>query len=119
MTYIHASLGTAMILFLSIAALWCFGALITRRPVPPGLVSTLILAEGLIVAQGLAGVLLWAGGLRAAQWEHWLYGVTAALSLPAAWIYARRHGDAGRLVLLGITCLWIVALSLRGFTTGR
>ena len=108
-----------MVLFLSLAGLWCLAALASRRPFPPGLISTLILAEALIVVQGVVGVVLWAAGGRAAQWEHWLYGLTAALSLPGAWVYARRHRDPGRLFLLAVTCFWIVALSLRGFTTGR
>lgn len=89
LTFIHASLATAMILFLMIAALWCFGALVFRRPFSGGLVSTLILAEALIVVQSLVGFLALLGGARAGQWEHWMYGVTAALSLPLAHIYAR------------------------------
>jgi uncharacterized protein YhhL (DUF1145 family) len=119
LTFVHTSLGSAMMLFLLLSAVWCFGALVLGRPFPPGLVSTLILAEGLIVAQSLVGVLLLLAGARAGQWEHWMYGVTAALSLPAAYIYARRHSDRGRLFLFGVTALWIVALSVRGVQTGR
>ncbi len=119
MTFIHATLATAMLMFLLVAAVWCLWAFLLGRPFSGSLAATLVYAEALIVLQGLTGVLLWLTGARAGQWEHWMYGVTAALSLPAAHIYARRHSDRGRLLLFAITALWIAALSVRGMATGR
>lgn len=116
--FVHASLASAMLMFLSITSIWCLGLVVLRRPFSSSLVGTLILAQGLILAQVLSGILLLIGGERAGQWEHFLYGITAAVFFPVTYLYARRHPDWGRLLLFALASLWIVALSVRGMTTG-
>ena len=119
LTLLHATLGNAMILFLLICAIWSFGAFLLRQSFSPSLVSTLILAEGLILAQGFLGIILLLLGFRSSEGVlHVLYGIAAAISLPAAHLYTRGRPDRARLLVFGLTSIWIVGLSIRGITTG-
>ncbi len=117
LTAVHARLANAVILYMVVVGLWALGALLTRRGLSGSLVATLLIAEGLILVQGLFGVLLLLSGSRPANLLHLLYGVAAAISLPAALAYTRDRSERTRLLVFAFTALWIVGLAIRGIMT--
>ena len=69
--------------------------------------------------QLLFGLALMLIGRRPGQWEHALYGLAAAVSLPAVHLYTRGHPERGRRLFFALASVWLVALTVRGITTGR
>lgn len=119
-TQLHNSLATTMILFMSVCGLWgIFAAL--RGGLSGSFSGALVVGEGLILMQGLLGILAYlAGGQPSRGLVHNLYGATAALTLPAIYlIVGRGKSDRQQALLLGLGALFIVGLAIRGITTGR
>ena len=114
----HNTLATTLLLFMLICGLWgVFGAV--RGGFSPSLAGALVLGEGLIVVQGLLGVLSYLTGARPVQMLHILYGLAAAITLPGIYTYARDKTARQQALLFGLGALFIVGLALRGMTTGR
>jgi hypothetical protein len=115
---LHNSLATTMILFMVVCGLWglvsAFGG-----GVSGSYAGALVLGEGLILAQGVLGILAYLTGLRPAQGLHFLYGVTAALTLPGIYSYVRNRSNKIQALWYGGGALFIVGLAIRGILTGR
>lgn len=119
LTEIHARIATSAVIFAAICALWGIFSYLRRQPVSSSYWGTLIIAELLMLAQGLIGVLLWLEGLRPERGiVHILYGVTAVISLPAAYVYSGGRDSRRENLLYGVVCLWLFGITLRGLTTG-
>jgi hypothetical protein len=107
-----------MILFMVVCGLWglvsAFGG-----GVSGSYAGALVLGEGLILAQGVLGILAYLTGLRPAQGLHFLYGVTAALTLPGIYSYVRNRPNQVQALWFGGGALFIVGLAIRGILTGR
>lgn len=115
---LHASLANTMILFMLACGVWgLFGAL--RGGLGGSLAGALVIGEGLILAQSLLGVISFFLGNRPAQGGlHYLYGVSAALTLPGIYSYTRNRPPTMQALWFGGGALFIVGLALRGRTTG-
>lgn len=115
---LHNSLATTMILFMVVCGLWglvsAFGG-----GVSGSYAGALVLGEGLILAQGVLGILAYLTGLRPAQGLHFLYGVTAALTLPGIYSDVRNRPNQVQALWFGGGALFIVGLAIRGILTGR
>jgi hypothetical protein len=115
---LHNSLATTMILFMVVCGLWglvsAFGG-----GVSGSYAGALVLGEGLILAQGVLGILAYLTGLRPAQGLHFLYGVTAALTLPGIYSYVRNRPNQVQALWFGGGALFIVGLAIRGILNGR
>lgn len=118
LSQLHSSLATTMILFMLVCGLWgivgAFGGGLSGS-----LAGSLVIGEGLILVQGLLGVLLYATGARPAQGLHFLYGLSAAITLPGIYSYARHKPPRQQALLFGFGALFIVGLAIRGITTAR
>lgn len=107
----NAALVIAVCLAASVAAF------VARRRgagrVAPQLIA---LAQTLVIAQFLIGLLLLADHKRAADRLHYAYGTFALLCLFAPWLYAPRDPRA-RLLWFGIATLVAGALGVRAYMT--
>ena len=117
LTEIHARLATTMLLFLAIAAVWGLASFFLRREVSGSYWGILAVGEILIVAQVIVGVVLLIQGARPDRGIHILYGVVAAISLPAYYAYTRGRDDRQANLTYGLICLFIIGISLRAMGT--
>ena len=115
---LHGSLANTMILFMLACGLWgVFSAF--RGGFSGSLAGALVLGEGLIIVQGILGILGYLVGGRPHQGLHFLYGLSAAITLPAAYSFTRARSSESQALWFGAGCLFIVGLAIRGITTGR
>lgn len=106
--------------FLVIAVCLCAGltGLIVRRGRGAGRATThlLALAQTLVVAQVLFGLLLLADHRRAADKLHYAYGTFTLLCVFAPWMYAPKE-PRRRLLYFSIAMLLAAALGVRAYMT--
>ncbi|MGI8564159.1 MAG: hypothetical protein ACR2MZ_11570 [Candidatus Dormibacter sp.] len=116
--FLHQRFAIALILFAVILGLWGGFQFLTRRQVSGGFRSGYLLMIALTAAQGLAGILIFALGLRPRELLHIVYGIFAIAFLPGVYFYAARGTKLREAFLMPFGC-WIVAIAYgRGFLTG-
>ncbi len=108
---IHSWLSDALLLYTLLAGAWGLLNFIGERQVGLGYWGALMIAQMLVMSQGLLGGLLWLQDKRPAQGIHVIYGTLAALGLPI--IYAVTRGREGRRESLayGVALLLIALLT--------
>jgi hypothetical protein len=99
-----------------ICGVWGLLAHVGRLPADGRYYSTLVLAELLLLAQALLGLILLGSGRMPADQIHFLYGGLAVLVLPAVHGFATRRGWSTALAT-GLAALFIFGLAIRAFTT--
>jgi heme A synthase len=112
----HLLLGRSVVFFTLICGVWGLLAHFGRLPSDGRYYSTLVLAELLVIAQALLGVILLVSGGWPRDPIHFLYGGLAALVLPVVYGTANRRGWSTALAC-GLASLFIFGLSIRAFTT--
>ena len=117
LTDIHGRLSNAILLYTAIIGVWGIYNFIRHRDVSEGYWGALMIAELLIMAQGLLGGYLWSQGHRPDRGLHVLYGVITALGIPAVYVYTRgREGRAENLAY-GSAVLIVALLAYRAVVT--
>ncbi len=127
----HAQLASAVVIYVAVAGVWgvgegLFGSRTAtdegatdsspQRTLSGSYGAILILAEGLLVVQGVAGAYTLLAGSAPSDMLHVVYGVVGAGLLPVAYVLLSRYR---RLSLwMGLTCFVIFAALLRAFSTG-
>lgn len=117
LTLVHARLGTAMLLFLSVAGVWGLATFFLRRGISGSYWGILAAGEILILAQMIVGIILWIEGARPARTIHVLYGIVAAISIPGYYAYTRGQDDRRTSLAYGLICLFLVGISIRAMGT--
>lgn len=116
---IHRGFASAVIIYSIFMAIW--GLILYFRGAGPsgGYLGALIINEGLVIAQGLVGVLLVLQGHRPHQGLHFLYGIVALLTLPTAYFLSSNDTERRASLIFGLAALFLVAIAIRGITTGQ
>jgi hypothetical protein len=109
--HVNAVLVIAVCLAASATA---FGA--RRRGAGRTATHLIALAQTLVVAQALLGLLLLADHKRAGDKLHYAYGTFALLCVFAPWLYAPSQPRA-RLLWFAVATLVAAALAVRAYTT--
>lgn len=116
---IHAGLANTAIYYTVIMAVWGLWRFYRRQGVDSSYWAALVIAEVLYLAQGVLGAFLFFSGIGdlGGQYMHILYGVVAALVVPALFMYTR--GDETRRVMLvyGVGFLFNFLILLRSLAT--
>lgn len=116
---LHAALANTVILFMIACGAWGFFSAF-RDGMNGSLAGALVIGEGLILVQGLLGVVSLVLGYRPVQGGlHFLYGVTMAISLPGIYTFTRDRSAHTQSIWFGAGALFIAGLAIRGITTGR
>ncbi len=115
---VHGRVGNAAMLFMLILALWALLTWLRRERLSAGFWGALVIGEGLMVVQGLLGVILLLGGAVPSQSLHLLYGGTTVVAIPAAYAYIRTGVRRREALLYGLAVLFIFGLTVRAITTG-
>jgi len=108
----NAFLVIAVCVFAGVAALLARRRGRVGRVVP----QALALAQTLIVAQVLLGLILLAEHKRAAERLHYAYGTFALIAIVSPWLYAPSDPRA-RLLWFAIATLLAAALAVRAYMT--
>jgi hypothetical protein len=102
---LHAALSTTVFYYMLACGLWgIFSAF--RGGLSGSLAGALVIGEGVIIVQGLLGGL------------HYLYGLSALITLPGLYGYTRGRPPATQALWFGGGALFIAGLAIRGMTTG-
>jgi hypothetical protein len=114
---IHGQLSTTVILYTVIVGIWGIFEFARKNGVSGSYWGALVIAELLILIQGLLGGYLWFEGLRPGRGIHVLYGAVTALGIPAIYVFTRgREGRAENLAY-GSATLIVALLAFRAVVT--
>ena len=117
LTFFHERLANAVLLFMLIAGMWGLFSYIRRRGMEPHYWGILAVGEILVLVQGLVGGALWLGDARPERSIHILYGIVAAITLPAYFAATKGRDDRRVTLVYGLICLFLVGISLRAMST--
>lgn len=116
---IHGSLGNAAMLYMLILGLWALGSALRNQGLSGSFWGALAIGAGLMLVQGLLGVVLWVMVGSPSRPIHILYGVLCAIGIPAAYAYLRTPGGRREALLYGLAALFIFGLAVRAISTAR
>jgi hypothetical protein len=115
---LHRGFATVVLLYSVFMGLWGL-FLWVRGSNPSGsYLGALILAEGVAVLQSLIGLVLLLMGHRPHDNLHYLYGVLAVITLPAAYAYGNRASERRDSLIFGLAGLFLAGIAIRNFGTG-
>lgn len=116
---IHDRLAISAVLFAGVCAVWGFINYIRNQPITSGYWGALVICEGLMILQGILGIALAVQGNEPVRGiVHYLYGVTAVISLPAVYVFTGGRDTRRESMLYAIVCVWLLLIALRAVTTG-
>ncbi|MGD2156753.1 MAG: hypothetical protein PVG32_07760 [Anaerolineales bacterium] len=119
LTDVHGRLANTVLLYLIVMVGWGLWRFFRKEGVGSSFWGALIIAEILIIVQGLLGGYLWLTGLQPDRgWIHILYGVVAATGIPAAYIYTKGREDRSTVLVYSLLALFLVGIALRAMSTG-
>jgi hypothetical protein len=115
---IHARLGNAAFYYAALMTLWALWRIIRKQGVDSSFWGALVIAENLVVLQGILGTYLYfLGGLKLARQIHILYGVLSALVLPVAFAFTHGNQERRDMTIYGATLLFMSLLAMRALQT--
>ena len=114
----HDRLATTVLLFFLATGMWGLVEYLRGGTLSGNIVGALLLGQGLVMLQGVLGMVLFLFGDRPDDIVHLLYGFTAVLVLPFVWSYFRNRAARQGLLMYSLVALFIVGLAIRGMTTG-
>ena len=116
---IHARLATTVVLFFIAMAIWGFWRYFRKEGLSSNYWGSLVIAEILILVQGVLGILLWFSNLRPERGGvHILYGIVGALGIPAVYIFTKGGDQRREMLLYAAVFLFLIGISIRSMATG-
>ncbi|HEX6291483.1 MAG TPA: hypothetical protein VFZ66_20035 [Herpetosiphonaceae bacterium] len=117
--FIHNRLSITMLLFMLALGLWGLWNFVRGEGVTGSYWGGLAVGEGLVIAQGVLGVLLYImGGAPARGILHILYGTVSIVALPAAFSFTRGRATRYETLIYAIVALFLAGVSIRARLTG-
>jgi heme A synthase len=115
---IHASLGTAVILFNLLLGVWALIKYLRgEQGIDGSFAGAVALSPMLGVVQIAVGAVLIALGYGGApRLIHYLYGVLCVLSVPAAFAFTRGRDDRGMLLIYSMILFFVCICGFRAYT---
>ncbi len=119
MDIFHGRLANTVMLYVLIMALWGFYRYFRKQGMDSGYWGAVVIAEVLILVQGAMGLFMRFGGsLPARGWTHILYGVVAAIAVPAVYIFTKGSDERRDVLIYASVFLFLVGISFRAMATG-
>jgi heme A synthase len=115
---VHARLANTALFFCVIMGVWGVWRFFRRQGVDGSYWGAVVIAEVLLIAQGILGGYLWITGLRPVRNIHLLYGIVSVLALPLIYFYTKGQEERRDMLMYGAGFLIMVGLVLRAMTTG-
>jgi hypothetical protein len=117
LTQIHGLLSRAIMLYTLIIAGFAGLHLLRKREIGGDFWGAVILGEGLIVAQGILGIVLLIEGLAPGRLIHILYGIVAMITWPAVFAFTKGGTTRRETVYWLLLSVFLFGISLRAMTT--
>ena len=119
MVSLHGTLFLAVSLYLLICTVWGVALAATHRPISASYRGSLRLAELLILAQVIIGIIVFFLQQQHVFSLHYLYGLVIILALPAAESFGVQWWKGRRETwVVAIACLFCFGLAIRAAMTG-
>lgn len=118
LTMIHAGIANAIVLFTLIAGVWGIVAYLRGKGVEGNYWGILAVGELTFVLQAVLGVALFLTGAQLERSVHILYGVVAAITIPAYYAFTRGRDDRQAALVYGMLSIFLSLISVRAITTG-
>lgn len=119
LSLLHDRLSISVMLFWAAVGLWGLVTYLRGQSMNGSISGALVIGECLVIAQVVAGVILYTMGARPPSPVHYLYGVTGILVIPFIWSFFRDRDQRQALLMYSLVALFIAGLAIRGMTTGR
>lgn len=114
---LHGTLAQTVMYFFFVIGMWGLVEYFRGGELGGNIGGAFVIGQLLVVVQVVLGVVIVIGGHRVLS-THYLYGITAVLSLPFAWSYMRARHPRQALAIYSLVALWIFGLAIRGVVTG-
>ena len=114
---LHATLAQTVMYYFFAVAIWGIFEYLRGGELGGNIGGAFVIGQVLVLVQVLLGVIILAGGYKV-QSVHFLYGITAIISMPFAWSYMRSRHPRQGLIVYSLIALWISGLAIRGIVTG-
>lgn len=119
---LHDRFAATATWFVLALGIWAIVQFLRNKPLGPSWMGAAVIAQLLLVLQGLLGAWLYLFGgqapMLARPFIHILYGVVAVITIPAAWGYFSNLKEERVLTLaMGMTCIFLWGIVLRGVAT--
>jgi len=115
---VHARLAITALVFCGIMTIWALWRFFRKQGINSSYWGAVIIAEVVILGQGLLGTYLWFIGLRPERGVHWLYGVVLALAMPLVYTFTKGRQERPETLMYGVGFLVMFFLVLRSMVTG-
>lgn len=115
---LHQGFARAFLIYSALMALWGLFLYVTGHNPSGGYLGALVLNEGLALLQGAVGLILRAQGHAPHDALHYLYGIVAVVSLPAAYFLSDEGTTRRDSLYFALASLFLVGVAIRGTVTG-
>jgi len=118
LTFVHARVATAMVLFAAIAGVWGLVDYFRHRSVTPAYWGVIAVGNLAALAQAAIGVTLALQGRPLTRgWVHILYGVVLVLWIPLIQFFNREREGRQELLMCALVSLFEAGIAIRAITT--
>lgn len=114
---LHVTLAQTVMYFFFAIGIWGMFEYIRGGELGGNIGGAFVIGQVLVAVQVILGIIILAGDYQV-QSVHFLYGITAIISLPFAWSYMRARHPRQGLMVYSLVALWICGLAIRGIVTG-
>ncbi|GAC1445688.1 MAG: hypothetical protein NVSMB52_07760 [Chloroflexota bacterium] len=115
---LHRGFFTVVLLYALAMSLWGLFLFFRGRNPSGSYLGSLLIAEGVTAFQGLVGLILVLQGHRPHDGLHFLYGIVAVITLPAAYFLSAQGRERRDSLIFGLATLFLFGIAIRGATTG-
>ena len=115
---VHSRLANTAMIYCIVMAAWGLWRFFRGQGLSGGYVGAVVIAEILLVIQGIIGLILWFGvGTYQPGFVHWIYGVALVLGAPIVYVYTKGRQDRPEMLLYAVAFIIMIALVLRAMVT--
>ncbi len=119
LSLLHDRLSVSMLLFMLALGVWGLWNFLRGAGVSGSYLGGLVIGQGLIVVQELIGLgLLFGDAVAARHWLHILYGIAAAITLPATFAFLRGRTGRYEALMYAVVAFFLAGITVRLQTTG-
>ncbi len=118
MIELHNTIARTVILFTLALGVWAGWSYFRKQGVSPSYFGAVVIGEGVMLVQGVLGLLLVLTGARPHDLLHFLYGFLVALGWPAVYIYTHARTTRAEIGWYALVAFFMFGLALRAVTTG-
>lgn len=113
----HATLAQTVMYYFFAIGVWGLFEYVRGGELGGNIGGAFVIGQVVVAIQVVLGLVILAGGFSV-QSVHFLYGITAIISMPFAWSYMRARHPRQALAVYSLVALWICGLAIRGIVTG-